>query len=121
MGQAYIVAALKSDKGTTKLDDKVTVNAFSDNITCGSKENKKKYYDNVFGQFIDRIVLQKCDESHDDDDYVMNYGLCFIFLAILILQMKGTAAEVDGQQESGQSKPAVCCIQVIGKLQQVCY
>ena len=99
----------------TKLDDKPTVNAFSDNITRSSKENNKKYYDDVCGQFIDRMVLQKvCDESHDDDDYVMNYGLCFIFLSILILQMKDTAAEADGNRNLVKQKLLLAVFKSMG-------
>lgn len=33
-----------------------------------------------------------------EDDYVTNYVMCIIFLAILILQMKDTAAEADGER-----------------------
>ena len=33
-----------------------------------------------------------------EDDFVTNYGLCFIFLTILLLQMKDTAAETDGEK-----------------------
>ena len=34
----------------------------------------------------------------DGEDYVKNYALCFIFLTILILQLKDTAAEADGER-----------------------
>ena len=99
MGRAYIVAAVLSFFGMTKLDEKPTIHTFPDNIAHDSKENKKKYFDDVFGQFVDRMVLQKVhDELLDDDDYVMNYGLCVIFLSVLIMQMKDTAAEADGHR-----------------------
>ena len=79
----------------TKLNDKPTIHKFPDNITHDSKENKK-YFDNVFGKFVGRMVLQKVhDESYDGDDYVMNYGMC-VFLFVLIMQMKDTATETDG-------------------------
>lgn len=61
------------------------------------------------------MVLQKvCDESHDDDDYVMNYGLCFIFLAILILQMKDTAAEADGNRNLVNQKLLLAVFKSMG-------
>ena len=34
----------------------------------------------------------------EEDDFVTNNGLCFIFLTILLLQMKDTAAEADGER-----------------------
>jgi len=34
----------------------------------------------------------------NDDDYFKNYALCFIFLAILVMQTKDTAAEGDGSR-----------------------
>ena len=94
--RAYIVAAALSSFffGMTKLNDKPTIHKFPDNITHDSKENKK-YFDNVFGKFVGRMVLQKVhDESYDGDDYVMNYGMC-VFLFVL-MQMKDTATETDG-------------------------
>ena len=33
----------------------------------------------------------------EEDDLVTNYGLCFIFLTIFLLQMKDSAAEADGE------------------------
>ena len=82
------------------VNENPTIHEFSENIKGASKENKKKHHDDVFGQFVDSVVLQKMnrDESYDDDDHVKNYGLCFIFLSILLLQMKDTAAEADGNR-----------------------
>ena len=34
----------------------------------------------------------------EEEDYVSNYALCYIFLTILILQLKDTAAEADGER-----------------------
>lgn len=51
-------------------------------------------------KFIDKFLLQKADVNDccNDDDFVKNYALCFIFLAILVMQMKDTAAEGDGSR-----------------------
>lgn len=99
VGKAYIVAAVFKFFGMKKLDEKPTDHVFPDSITRASKESKKNYYDDVFGQFVDKMVLQKeTDEPYDDEDYVMNYGLCFVFLSILMLQMKDTAKEADGSR-----------------------
>ena len=71
---------------------------FPENIARETLENKKKYFDDAFGKFIDKFLLQRVDVNDccNDDDYVKNYALCFIFLAILVMQMKDTAAEGDG-------------------------
>ena len=65
------------------------------------EENKKKYFDDAFGGFINKYLFQKDGDSDDDDnddDYIRNYALCCIFLTILILQMKDTSAEGDGER-----------------------
>lgn len=81
------------------LDSKPTLNPFPANIVRGSADNKKKYFDEVFGKFIDQFLLQKAHVAcYDGEDYVRNYALCFIFLSILIMQMKDTASEADGKR-----------------------
>ena len=49
---------------------------------------------------MDEFLVQKdaCAEVIEVDDFVTNYRLCFIFLTILLLQMKDTAAEADGEK-----------------------
>lgn len=64
-----------------------------------STENKQTYFDDALGKFIDKFLLQKASVfCYDDNDYVMNYALCFIFLSILMMQMKDAAAEGDGSR-----------------------
>lgn len=41
---------------------------------------------------------KKYFSTNGEEDYVTNYALCCIFLAILILQLKDTAAEADGEK-----------------------
>ncbi|KAL9978174.1 hypothetical protein ACROYT_G015665 [Oculina patagonica] len=64
-------------------------------------DNNKNYFDDPFGKFIDKFLFQRDNDCNDEDDYVRNYGLCFIFLAILIIQMKDTAAEADEEFKWG--------------------
>lgn len=76
-------------------------NKFPPNISHQTEENKKKYFDDAFGEFINEYLLQKNFSTNGkEEDYVTNYALCCIFLAILILQLKDTAAEADGEKTS---------------------
>ena len=52
---------------------------------------------NVIGNFVDTYVFQGLPSS-EDDDFVKNYTLCFIYLTLVILQLKDTAAEGDGDR-----------------------
>lgn len=63
-------------------------------------QTKKKCFDDIFGRFIDEFLFQKHNNANamnEGDDFV-THGLCFIFLTILLLQMKDTAAEADGER-----------------------
>ena len=94
MGRAYIVTAAMDFFGMSKLDDYPTKNIFPLNIKYKSSEYKKEYLDDLLGKFLDIFLIQKNPEPNED--YVKNYGLCAIFLSILLLQMKDTAKEGDG-------------------------
>ena len=79
------------------LEDTPSLHKFPQNIARESAENKKKYFDDAFGKFIDKFLLQKVNANDFyNGDYVMNYALCCIFLAVLVMQMKDTTAEGDG-------------------------
>ena len=67
------------------------INKFPVNLINSCDDEKKIYFDEVLGMFLDTFL-------NPEDDYVKNYGLCTIFLAILILQMKDTAKEGDGER-----------------------
>ena len=100
VGRAYIVTAALEYFGMSSTDDAPTVGKMTANISQ-TEENKKKYFDDAFGGFINKYLFQKDDDSDDDDnddDYIRNYALCCIFLTILILQMKDTSAEGDGER-----------------------
>ena len=70
--------------------------SFPVNLIHSCDDEKKNYFDEVLGMFLDTFLLQK--NVNPEDDYVKNYGLCTIFLAILLLQMKDTAKEGDGER-----------------------
>ncbi len=99
-------------------DDTPTLRQFPENISHGSMSSKKEYFDDVFGKFIDKFLLQKVDvdsdDDDDDDDYVKNYALCCIFLAILIMQMKDTAAEGDGHRNLINQKLLLSVFKAMG-------
>ena len=98
VGRAYIVTAALSFVGMASVEDVPSLNKFPANISHETEENKKKYFDDVFGKFIDLYLLQKNANMNGEDDYVTNYALCYIFLTILIFQLKDTAAEADGER-----------------------
>ncbi len=98
VGRAYIIAAALNFFGMEGLEDMPTLHKFPENISRETEDNKKNYFDDAFGKFIDKFLFQRDNDCSDEDDYVRHYALCFIFLAILIIQMKDTAAEADGER-----------------------
>ena len=60
-------------------DDTPTLHQFPENISHGSMSSKKEYFDDVFGKYIDKFLLQKVDgdSDDDDDDYVKNYAFSY--------------------------------------------
>ena len=96
------------------LEDTPSLHKFPQNIVRESAENKKKYFDDAFRKFIDKFLLQKVNANDFcNDDYVMNYAHCCIFLAVLVMQM-------DTAAESHKSKTLAFSFQVYGCMQQVC-
>ena len=114
IGRAYIIAAALSFFGMNDLDDTPTLHKFPDNISRDSTSSKKEYFDDVFGKFVDKFLLQKVDVDSDDDDYVKNYALCFMFLAVLIMQMKDTAAAGDGHRNLINQKLLLSVFKAMG-------
>ena len=98
VGRAYIAtAALTTFFGMASLEDVPSLNKFPSNIVNQTVEDKKRYFYSVFEKFIDEYLLQK-NVTANGEDYVSNYAMCYIFLTILILQLKDTAAEADGDR-----------------------
>ena len=98
VGRAYIVTAALTFFGMASLEDVPSLNKFPSNIAHQTEEDKKRYFDSVFEKFIDEYLLQKNVSANGEEDYVSNYAMCYIFLTILILQLKDTAAEADGDR-----------------------
>lgn len=100
MGRAYIISAILKFFGMSAVDDKPTVNEFPKNIIHATEIKKKEYFDEVFGKFVEKFILQIDPHTgvYVSDDHIKNYGLCSIFLTILILQLKDTAREADGER-----------------------
>lgn len=69
---------------------------FPQDIEHSTKEAKHDYIDSKLDLFVKKNVIQSGYDSNTSDDYVKNYGLMTIFLTVLLLQLKDTAAEGDG-------------------------
>ncbi|KAL9977829.1 hypothetical protein ACROYT_G015281 [Oculina patagonica] len=84
------------------------------------EENKTKYFDDVFAKFIDEYLLQNnFNVIGDEEDHVTNYALCFIFLTILILQLKDTAAEADGERNLVNQKLLLSVFKSMGAYSKI--
>jgi len=87
------VAALKLF-GMSSLDDKP-----ADLPDEKAPENvKKEYLDNYLERFVRSYVTQSDYNNDTADDLKQNYALMTIFLTMLLLQLKDTAAEADGDR-----------------------
>lgn len=100
VGKSYIVAALIKFFGMTKVDDYPTENGFPVNMIHKSDNEIKQYFDTYIGKFVSSFIFQQdqAPPPNQGDDYVKNYGLCMMYLTIVLLQLKDTAAEGDGDR-----------------------
>lgn len=116
MGRAYIVVAVMKFFGMATMEDCPTVNKFPNNISHGSVQKKKEYFDDTFAKLTDRLLSLKDDEHHPPmvDDHIRNYATCSIFLTILILQMKDTAREADGERNLLNQKMLLLVFKSLG-------
>ena len=115
MGRAYIIVAILHFFGMKSIDEKPTVNMFPKNIIHATDKKKKEYFDEVFGKFVDKFLLQINPDTGDTcDDGVKNYGLCSIFLTVLLLQMKDTAQEADGERNHINQKLLLSIFKSLG-------
>jgi len=116
MGRAYIVVAAMNFFGMATTDDKPTSNTFPNNICHDTTQKKKEYFDDAFGKFIDKFLLQRDGQPRPPmiDDHIRNYSLCCIFLTILILQMKDTAREADGERNLINQKMLLMVFKSLG-------
>jgi len=96
MGKAYIVTAGIQFFGMKSLDEKPIIHPFPKDLKHASITEKREYLFEVVEKFVETYVLQKF--ISEEDDYVRNYALMSIFLTVLVLQMKDTAKEADGDR-----------------------
>ena len=89
-GKGYLVAALMKFFGMATVDDIPTSHKFS--------MNDKDDFAKEFGLFVETFIFQWKLPTHTEEDNIMNYGLCMCFLTVLLLQMKDTAAQGDGDR-----------------------
>ena len=77
---------------------------------------KRSNFSNVLEKFVDEFLFQKntTSEANEDEDYVQNYALCHIFLTILKLQLKDTAAEADGERNLVNQKLLLMVFKSLG-------
>lgn len=116
VGRAYITTAAMHFFGMPTSDDTPTKNKFPGNIANATSTDKEAYFNDVLGRFIDEFLFQKNTNSNanEDDDYIQNYALCYIFLTIMILQMKDTTAEGDGERNLINQKLLLMVFKSVG-------
>lgn len=115
VGRAYIVTALCQFFGMSSLDEKPINHQFPTNIVHASDEIKSEYFYNTLEIFLDIYLLQKVQYVDSSDDFVKNYGLCIVFLTILILQLKDTAKEGDGNRNLINQKILLSVFKSLGQ------
>ena len=86
--------------GMNTVDDYPTINEFICNIVHKTEDIKKQFFDEKIGDFVDLYIFQRgqAPDVGEREDYVKNYALCVMFLTIVLLQLKDTAAEGDGDR-----------------------
>ena len=117
VARAYIIAAALDFFGMSDLEDEPTLHPFPEHIAHKTISDKKQYFDDIFGKFIDKFLLQKVDAGdpyEGDDDYVKNYAPSFIFLGVLIMQMRDTVAEGDGYRNLINQKLSLSVFKAMG-------
>ena len=90
-GKAYIIAALLEFLGIENLED--TPKHF--NV---EDEDPDVFFNDVFGKFVEKFVMQWRVPGNWEEDGKLSYGLFSIYTTVLLLQMKDTAREGDGNR-----------------------
>ena len=88
VGKAYIVTAALNVFGMSHLEERPSSHQFPENITSKTLENKKKYFDDAFGKFINKFLLQKVDVSDSCNDEVMSRIMPSVLFSWLFLSCK---------------------------------
>lgn len=97
VGRAYLVAAFTEFFSVDTITNKPTAHIPAQNLT---RADQVEYFEQTFGSFVDKYVLHDNLEEiqSDPEDKVMNYGLCVIEFAVLVMQMIDTVHEGDGDR-----------------------
>lgn len=105
VGQAYIVVALLNFFGMESVDEYPTKHKFMSNMSHKGDEDIKVYFDTVIGAFVDAFIFQRDQAPNpgEEEDYVKNYSLMIMYLAVIVLQLKD-AAEGDGERNLTNQK-----------------
>ena len=122
VGRAYIVTAALSFFGMESLEEVPSQNKFPANIFHQTEENKQKYFDDVFGKFIDVYLLQKNSGSmngEEEDGYVTNYAV-FHFPHDPYFANERHCSRGRWRTKPSKSEASAFHIQINGCLQQTC-
>ena len=97
VGRAYLVTAFTEYFVVDPNTNKPTAHIPPQNLT---RAKQVEYFEETFGSFVDKYVLHDNLEEIqcDPEDKVMNYGLCVIEFAVLVMQMIDTVHEGDGDR-----------------------
>ena len=95
-GKAYILKALLDYFGMLSVDDQPITNN-PEELKYKSIAEKNEYFRRVIGEFVDTYIFQR-GRCPSHDDYIQNYALLHAFLTMVLLQIKDTAAEGDGDR-----------------------
>ena len=100
VGKSYIVTALMKYFGMDDVDDYPTLNAFPPNMMHAQTDVIQRYFDEKMNDFVNDYIFHRnqAPPIGDDEDYVKNYSLLMLYLTIVLLQIKDTAAEGDGER-----------------------
>lgn len=106
VGKAYIVVGLMKHFGMASLDSYPTLNKFNSNMCHKETTEIQSYYNESIGSFVDNYIFQKgqSPEPGEDEDYIKNYALLVSYLTMILLQLKDTAAEGDGERNLTNQK-----------------
>ena len=63
VGNAYIITAVLNCFGMSDLEDTLSLHKFPQNIARERTENKTKNFDEAFGKFIGKFLLQKVNAN----------------------------------------------------------
>ena len=111
VGKAYIVTAFLHFFGMEKVDDLPTKHRIPQSPM--TRQQKLEYFDNVEGEFV-RTFISQIGQASEEEDNVKNYGLSFIYLTVMLLQLEDTAREGDGERNLMNQKLLIPLFKSLG-------